>query len=31
VDDYAGDGACFQYRNVHTPAGWQWRQVWICN
>jgi hypothetical protein len=31
LDDYAGDSACFQYRHVHTPAGWQWRQVWICN
>ena len=29
--DYANDGACFQYRHVHTAAGWRWRQVWICN
>jgi hypothetical protein len=25
--DYAGDSACFQYRNIYTTAGWQWRQV----
>ena len=31
VGDYAGDSACFQYRHVHTTAGWQWRQVWVCN
>jgi len=31
VSDYAGDSACFQYRHVHTTAGWQWRQVWVCN
>jgi hypothetical protein len=29
--DYAGDSACFQYRNVYTTAGRQWRQVWVCN
>jgi hypothetical protein len=29
--DYANDGACFQYRHVHTAAGWRWRQVWVCN
>jgi hypothetical protein len=29
--DYADDGACFQYRHVHTAAGWRWRQVWVCN
>jgi hypothetical protein len=29
--DYAGNSACFQYRNVHTTAGWRWRQVWVCN
>jgi hypothetical protein len=31
LGDYAGDGACFQYRHVHITAGWQWRQVWVCN
>jgi hypothetical protein len=31
LGDYAGDSACFQYRHVHTTAGWQWRQVWVCN
>jgi hypothetical protein len=29
--DYTIDGACFQYRHVHTAAGWRWRQVWVCN
>ena len=29
--DYANDGACLQYRHVHTAAGWRWRQVWVCN
>jgi hypothetical protein len=29
--DYADDGACFQYRHVHTTAGWRWRQVRVCN
>jgi hypothetical protein len=29
--DYANNGACFQYRHVHTAAGWRWRQVWVCN
>jgi hypothetical protein len=28
---YADDGACFQYRHVHTTAGWRWRQIWVCN
>jgi hypothetical protein len=28
---YADDGACFQYRHVHTTAGWRWRQVRVCN
>ena len=31
LGDYAGDSACFQYRHVYTTAGWQWRQVWVCN
>ena len=31
LNDYAGDGACYQYRQVYTPAGWQWRQLWVCN
>ena len=30
-DGYANDGACFQYRHVHTAAGWRWRQVRVCN
>jgi hypothetical protein len=29
--DYTDDGACLQYRHVHTSAGWRWRQVWVCN
>jgi hypothetical protein len=29
--DYANNGACFQYRHIHTAAGWRWRQVWVCN
>ena len=29
--DYANGGACFQYQEVLTTAGWQWRQVWVCN
>jgi hypothetical protein len=29
--DYADDGACFQYRHIHTAAGWRWHQVWVCN
>jgi len=28
---YADDSACFQYRQVYTIGGWQWRQVWVCN
>jgi uncharacterized membrane protein len=31
LDDYAGDGGCFQYRYVQTADGGQWRQVWVCN
>jgi len=31
LGDYAGDTACFQYRPAYTTAGWQWRQVWVCN
>jgi hypothetical protein len=31
LSDYAGDSGCFQYRDVYTTAGWQWRQVWVCN
>jgi hypothetical protein len=31
LGDYAGDTACFQYQQVYTTAGWQWRQVWVCN
>ena len=30
-DDYGYDGACYQYREVYTTAGWQWRQLWVCN
>ena len=30
-DNYADDGACFQYQHIHTAAGWRWRQVWVCN
>ena len=29
--DYTDDGACFQYRHIHTAAGWRWRQIWVCN
>jgi hypothetical protein len=29
--DYNDNGACFQYRHIHTAAGWRWRQVWVCN
>ena len=31
LSDYTGDGACYQYRQVYTTAGWQWRQLWVCN
>jgi hypothetical protein len=30
-DDYGYDGACYQYREVYTIAGWLWRQLWVCN
>jgi hypothetical protein len=30
-DDYGYDGACYQYREVYTTAGWQWSQLWVCN
>jgi hypothetical protein len=31
LSDYAGGGACYQYREVYTTAGWQWRQLWVCD
>jgi hypothetical protein len=31
LSDFTGDGACYQYREVYTTAGWQWRQLWVCN
>jgi hypothetical protein len=31
LGEFAGDNACFRYRPVYTTAGWQWRQVWVCN
>jgi hypothetical protein len=31
LGDFAGDSACFRYRPVYTTAGWQWREVWVCN
>jgi hypothetical protein len=29
--DSSSDSTCYQYQNVYTPGGWQWRQVWVCN
>ena len=31
-DSYYPDyGDCWDIRRVHTPLGWRWHRVWVCN
>jgi hypothetical protein len=29
--DYGYDPGCYQWRHVHTPRGWRWTRLWVCN
>jgi hypothetical protein len=28
---YDYDDSCYQLERVHTPYGWRWHRVWVCD